>query len=419
MHVLFLHQNFPAQFGMIARQLARDGHRVTFVSRQKAGLADAIERIAYEPRGGATAQTRYSSRSFENLVWHSHAVYDVLKWRPDIVPDLVVGHAGYVSTVLLRELYRCPMVNYFEYYYHAKNSDLDFRPEWPPAEEDRLRSYFRNGALLVDLANCDAGYSPTRWQRDQLPVIFQRKVRVIFDGVDTESWRPRPELREPGRPRQVGGLVLPEGQKLVTYVARGFEAMRGFDIFMKTAKRIYQHRDNVRFLVVGRDQVCYGGDKKRTGGKSFKEWVLAQDDYDLSRFAFVGQVTPEVLAQIFAISDAHVYLTAPFVLSWSLMNALACGAAVVASRTAPVCEMIEHEQNGLLADFFDVDGLADQVCRVLDGPDDFRPMRENAATLIREKHSLEVCLPQLRSLFDEAAGISRSRSVSEGEHFTR
>jgi glycosyltransferase involved in cell wall biosynthesis len=413
MHVLFLHQNFPAQFGMIAAELARQGSRVTFVSRKESGTSDGIERIRYEPQSGATARTHYSSRSFENLVWHSHAVYDALKARPDIVPDLIVGHSGYVSTVLLRELYDCPIVNYFEYYYHTRNSDMDFRPEAPPADEDRLRAHFRNGALLVDLANCDAGYSPTRWQRDQLPSLFHPKVRVIFDGVDTGLWRPQPELRAPGRPRQLGGFVVPPGQKLVTYVSRGFESIRGFDIFMKVAKRLYQRRGDVRFLVVGRDRVCYGGDEKVTGGKSFKDWVLSQDDYDLSRFAFVGNVSPPGLAQVFAISDAHIYLTVPFVLSWSLMNALACGAVVVASRTAPVCEIIEHERNGLLADFFDVDGLADQVCRVLDRPSDFEPVRATGVEFIRSNYSLEVCLPQLRQLFQEVTSDRSSTEVRQ------
>src|SRR5262249_24698151 len=152
-----------------------------------------------------------------NLVWHSHAVYDALKVRTDIVPDLIVGQAGYVSTVLLRELYDCPIVNYFEYYYHTRNSDLDFRPEAPPAEEDRLRSHFRNGALLVDLVNCDLGYTPTCWHRAQLPSLFHSKVRLIFDGVDTKLWRPQPALRPSGRPRQAGECVIPAGVKLVTY----------------------------------------------------------------------------------------------------------------------------------------------------------------------------------------------------------
>jgi glycosyltransferase involved in cell wall biosynthesis len=400
MHVLFLHQNFPGQFGPIATRLVRDGHRVTFVCRKETSPAKEIERIHYEPRGGATARTHYFSRTLENVVWHSHAAYEALKARPDLVPDLVVGHAGYVSTVLFRELYRCPIVNYFEYYYHTRNSDLDFRPDAPPAEQDKLRAHFRNAAILVDLANCDLGYSPTRWQRDQLPALFHSKIRVNFDGVDTELWKPRPR---PSGERKAGRFVIPEGIPIVTYVARGFESIRGFDVFMKTAKRIYQRRPEVRFVVVGQDKIFYGGDEKRTGGKSYKEWVLAQDDYDLSKFAFLGYLPTPALAELLAVTDVHIYLTVPFVLSWSLIDALACGATVVASGTAPVREVIEHGVTGLLADFFDADGLADLACNVLDRPEEFRHLGANATDLVRKKYSSDVCLPQLQQLFADAA----------------
>jgi glycosyltransferase involved in cell wall biosynthesis len=405
MHVLFLHQNFPGQFGPIAARLARDGHRVSFVTRKEAGTAQGIERIHYEPRGGATARTHQISRTFENLVWHSHAAYEALKSRPDVVPDLVVGHSGYVSTVLFRELYRCPIVNYFEYFYHPHNSDLDFRPDVAPAEEDRLRSYFRNAAILVDLDECDLGYAPTQWQRDQLPGLFHSKVRVIFDGVDTELWKPRPRS---GGERKAGRFVVPAGIPIVTYVARGFESIRGFDVFMKTAKRIYQRRPDVRFVVVGQDKIFYGGDEKRTGGKSYKEWVLFQDDYDLSKFAFLGYLPTPALAELLAFTDVHVYLTVPFVLSWSLINALACGATVVASRTAPVCEVIEDGRNGLLADFFDAEGLADLACRVLDRPEQFRHLGANAVDLVRKKYSADVCLPQIQQLFVDAAAVRQN-----------
>jgi glycosyltransferase involved in cell wall biosynthesis len=404
MHALFLHQNFPAQFGMVAAQLTREGHRVTFVSRKEAGTLDGIERIRYELRGGATKSTHYSSRTFENLVWHSHGVYDALKARPDVVPDLIVGHSGYVSTILLRELYRCPIINYFEYYYHTRNSDLDFRSDVVPTEEDKLRSHFRNPALLVDLDNCDLGYAPTRFQRDKLPPLYHSKVRVIFDGVDTNVWKPLPRVEGE---RKAGKFVIPAGVKLVTYVARGFESIRGFDIFMKVAKKIYQRLPDVRFVVVGQDRICYGGDDKRTGGLTYKQWVMAQDHYDASKFAFVGLMPPEALAQLLAQTDLHLYFTVPFVLSWSLMDALACGAPVVASGTAPVREMIEHGRNGLLADFFDVDGLAEQACAVLQDPELQRSLGANAAEFIRTQYALDVCLPQLRKLFNDAAGAYR------------
>src|SRR5579859_6289701 len=160
---------------------------------------------------------------------------------------------------------------------------------------DRLRARARNATMLLDLENCDLGYSPTHWQRDRLPALFHDKVRVIFDGVDTSLWKPDPKA-----PRRIGELSLPEDTRIVTYVSRGLESMRGFDIFMQVAKRLCDCLPNVLFLVVGQDRVCYGGDDKVTGKKTFKEWVLAKDKYDLSRIKFLDLVPPQTLAQILA-----------------------------------------------------------------------------------------------------------------------
>src|SRR5262249_1558467 len=157
--------------------------------------------------------------------------------------------------------------------------------------------------LLLDLENCDCGYSPTQWQRDRLPRLFHPKVRVIFDGIDTRIWHPRP-----GFPRSVGDWAVPPGTKVVTYVARGMESLRGFDVFMRMAKRLADRRRDVAFVVVGQDRICYGGDQEVIGKQTFKEWVLAQDDYDLSRFHFTGLIPTAALAELFCVTDLHVYL---------------------------------------------------------------------------------------------------------------
>ncbi len=400
MHVLFVHQNFPAQFGHVAEYLVRNhGFRCTFVSEKPPGTTNGVERIQYTIKGGATKANHYCSRTFENAVWHTHAVYEALKARPDIKPDLVVGHSGFGSTLFLRELYDCPVVNYFEFFYRTKGSDMDFRKEFPSSDLDRCRARARNAMLLLDLDNCDLGYSPTHWQRDRLPRHYHDKVRVIFDGVDTNLWKPLPRT-----PRRLGTLSFGDDVKLVTYVSRGMESMRGFDLFMKTAKKLCDRRKDVVFLVAGQDRVCYGGDEKFTGGKTFKEWVLAQDNYDLSRFVFLGLVPPPALAQLFSLSDLHLYWTVPFVLSWSLMDALACGATVLASDTAPVREMIRPGVNGLLCNFFDTDAWAETASRVLDDPEEYRHLGAAGIAMIRERYGLDVCLPQMLRLYQDALG---------------
>jgi glycosyltransferase involved in cell wall biosynthesis len=400
MHVLFVHPNFPAQFGQVAALLSgRPGWRCSFLSEKPAGRVGQIELIPFVRKGGATAQTHYCSRTFENAVWSAHAAFEALKARPDLEPDLIVGHSGFGTTAFLRELYDCPIINYFEFFYHSRDSDLDFRPDFPPTELDRLRCRARNAMPLLDLHNCDRGYSPTRFQRGLFPPEYREKIEVIFDGIDTEFWRPMP-----GAPRVVSGVAIPEGMKVVTYATRGMESMRGFDLFMRAAGRVVAERADVLVLIAGEDRVCYGGDERITGSKSFKQWVLAQEDYDLSRFVFLGRIPPLDLARLFSISDVHVYLTVPFVLSWGLLDAMSCGATVVASDTEPVREVIEHERTGLLVDFFDVDALAARTLAVLDDSGAHRHLGAAAAGHVRQQYRLGPCLDRMIDLYERVVG---------------
>lgn len=396
MHVLFVHQNFPAQFGHIAAHLVKQhGHRCTFVSEKPSGHVGGIERIQYAVAGGARASTHFCSRTFENQIWHSAAVMDALKNRPDIQPDLIVGHTGFLSTVFLRELYDVPQINYFEFFYRTQNSDIDFRSDLPQCgQEERIRARIRNAALLLDLDNCDAGYSPTVWQRNQLPKEFHTKVQPIFDGIDTLFWKPVDVAS-----RTIAGLEIPADMKVVTYVSRGMESIRGFDIFMKVAKRLCDMRSDVVFIVVGEDRIAYGGDARFTNGKTFKQWVLEQDDYDLNRIRFTGRIAPTDLVRLFSLSDLHLFLTAPFVLSWSLFDALACGATVLASSTGPVMELVNHQQNGLLTDFFDVDSWVEAAAAVLDEPQAFAHLGAAGVETVRRQFSMDVCLPKLLDLY--------------------
>lgn len=398
MHILFVHQNYPAQFGHIARSLSeRPGFRCTFVSQRAPGRDGRVECVQYSVKGGATERNHFCSRTFENAVWHTHAVFEALKARPDLRPDLVVAHSGFGSSLFLRELYDCAILNYFEYFYRTVKSDMDFRPDFPCEELSKLRARARNAMLLLDLENCDLGQSPTLWQHSRLPAEFQDRVRVVFDGIDTSLWKPQEY-----RPRRVAGREITADTKVITYVSRGMESMRGFDVFMRMAREICKRRSDVIFVVVGEDRVCYGGDLRITGTRTFKEWVLSRDDYDLSRFVFTGWLSSADLVKIFALSDLHVYLTVPFVLSWSLLNALACGATVLASDTAPVREFIHHGENGLLTDFFDVGAMADQAVEVLDNPIDYHHLGPSGAALVEDHYSLEVCLPRLLDLYQTA-----------------
>ncbi len=314
----------------------------------------------------------------------------------DLAPDLIVGHSGFGSTVFLPELFPgVPIINYFEYFYRPHDSDMDFRPDFPPEPRDFLRARARNAMILLDLQTCRAGYSPTHFQRNLFPDEYRSKIDVVFDGVDTEVFCRRPE-----RIRLIAGREIPASTRIVTYVSRGFESMRGFDIFMRAARVIAREYPDVLFVVVGSDRVCYGGDEKHIRHTTFREHVLAGDDYDLSKFLFTGLVPVSTLVDILSLSDLHIYLTVPFVLSWSLMNALACGCTVLASNTAPVVEMIADGENGLLVDFFDVEGLARRAVEVLRDPSAFRVLGERGAALVAERYALASTLPRLLGLFE-------------------
>jgi glycosyltransferase involved in cell wall biosynthesis len=397
MHVLFVHQNFPAQFGHIAAHLIeRHKFRCTFVTERRGGKAGNIDCIQYKVDGGATRHNHYCTRTFENATRHAIGVFAAVHAKPDLKPDLIVGHSGFGSTLFLRELYPdVPIINYFEYFYRTRHSDMDFRKEFPPQPIDFLRARARNAMVLLDLDNCDVGYSPTEYQRSLFPAEYQGKIRTIFDGVDTAVWRPMVNPR-----RVVNGCAIPEGMKIVTYATRGMESMRGFDVFMKAAKKLCDRRKDVLFVIAGQDRVCYGGDERFTGGKTFKEWVLSQDTYDEKRFKFLGLIPPTELAKLFNISDVHVYLTVPFVLSWSLLNALACGATVLASDTAPVREMIRNGVNGVLFDFFNVDALAELANQLLDRRDEYKVLGKQGAAIIKERYSVDVCLPKMVELYE-------------------
>jgi glycosyltransferase involved in cell wall biosynthesis len=261
--------------------------------------------------------------------------------------------------------------------------------------------------ILLDLQNCDAAYTPTQFQKSRFPDEYLPKLQVIFDGVDrgtyhgyNEALRPAPAGRGV---RTIAGREVGADTRVVTYVSRGFESMRGFDVFMKAAKKIYTQYPDVLFFIVGTDRIAYGGDESYIAPyKSFKDWTLAQDESDLSKFVFTGRQTPEDLGKLLASGDLHMYLTVPFVLSWSMMDALSCGAVVLGSSTAPVREMIRDGENGLLADFFDTDEMAEKAVRVLRDPAAFRPLGRAAEEIVTRDYSLEAVLPRMLALYEEA-----------------
>jgi glycosyltransferase involved in cell wall biosynthesis len=371
-----------------------------------------VENIQYKLTGGATATTHFCSRTFENTVWHCDAVMEAVKTRADVKPDLIVGHSGFGSTLFLRELYpHVPVVNLFEYYYrpHDPDGDMDFRRDlgWKLDPYMYLRSRCRNAMILLDLQNCQLGYCPTQFQRSRFPREYQPKLRTVFDGIDRDIFHGRDETLRPAlgarQTRTIAGREVGPSTRVVTYVSRGMESMRGFDKFMQSAKLIAGRFSDVVFIVVGGDRMAYGGDQAFLGEhKSFKDWTLAQDNYDLSKFHFLESLDAGELALLLAATDLHIYFTVPFVVSSSMLSAMSCGAVVLGSATSPVREMIQDGVNGLLADFFNPQEFAEKAVKVLQDPAAARPLGRAAEEMIKQRYSVDAIMPPMTKLFQDA-----------------
>lgn len=403
MHVMFIHPNFPAQFGRLAHHLATAlGWRVTVVTSVDTGhLTLPFARVTYRVQEGPQPKAFYNPGDLNELLAHLGAVYGTLRQLPQIRPDLVVGHMSYGTMLYLRNLYTCPFVGYFEMLLAPFWGDgLVLRKDFPPPESVRLFNATIHILTYLHLHAVDAAYTPTEYQAGMCPPELRHKLRVIFDGVDTDLFR----RRNVPRPTTFRGVPIGSGTRVVTFVSRGLESIRGFDIFMKVAQRIGQELGDVLFLIAGEERTNYGHERHHIGNQTFKQWVLSQGHYDLDRFHFLGRIPADELVTLYSLSDLHIYLTVPFVLSWSLMQAMATECTILSSATAPVQEVIEPGVHGILGDFYDVDGLAEQALRVLRDPGQFRHLGAAARTRVLERYELSGCARQLVEFFQHVTG---------------
>jgi glycosyltransferase involved in cell wall biosynthesis len=256
--------------------------------------------------------------------------------------------------------------------------------------DDQLRVRVRNAPILLDLYSCDRGLSPTQWQRQQFPPEFQPKLKVLHDGIDTSFFQPQPgaKLVLPSI-----GLDLSHVDELITYVARGMEPYRGFPQFMRSVALIQKRRPNCHAVVVGEEGVFYG--RTLPDNKTYKQQMLEElPQLDLTRLHFTGRLSYDQYLQVLQASSVHIYLTYPFVLSWSMLEALSTGCLILGSSTPPVMEVIRDGENGLLVDFFSAEAIADRVDEVLEHPDRMARLRQNARATILEGYDLAKLLPE-------------------------
>ena len=410
MRFLFIHQNFPGQFRHLAPALAAQGHQVKALAITGQALG-AVELVNYKPQRGTSPNIHPWVSEFETKVIRGEAcAYAMVGLREEgFEPDLIVAHPGWGESLFAKDVWpRAKLLSFLEFYYATRGSDVGFDAEFAKSglqEDARLR--LKNANNLLALEASDWGLCPTLWQRQTLPAMFQDRVSVIFDGIDTDLVRPDPAARlsvgKADAPEQARWELKP-GDEVITFVNRNLEPYRGYHVFMRALPSILAQRPKARVLIVGGDGVSYGA--KPADAPSWKKRFLDEvaDRLDLGRVHFLGNVPYASYLSLLRVSACHVYLTYPFVLSWSCIESLSAGCLVVGSKTPPVMEAIRHGDNGLLVDFFDVDGLADTVVDVLSNPTRWAPLRSRARALAIERYDLKrVCLPQQLRLLNSLA----------------
>ncbi|MGB9992210.1 glycosyltransferase [Massilia sp. SM-13] len=395
---LFIHQNFPGQFRHLAPALAAAGHEVVALGmRSNVEALPGVRYFAHQARvpAGAGEQPAQLRDLFSKVLRGESASAALARLKEQgFTPDTVFVHPGWGEAFFVRDVFpHARVLVYAEYYYAAEGGDSFFDPEFSKqptlAELQRLR--LRNTHLMHALSDADAALSPTHFQRDRHPAWCREKISVIHDGIDTDRFRP-----DAGASVSLAaaGVTLRPGDEVVTFVSRQLEPYRGYHIFMRALPELQRLRPNARIVIVGGDGASYGA--AAPAGKTWK--AIFRDEVasglDMRRVHFVGKLPHELLTQLMQVSAVYTYLTYPFVLSWSLLEAMSTGCLVVGSRTAPLEEVIEHGRNGLLTDFFDPQALAHTVADALGRRSSLGALRQAARQTVVEHYDLHrQCLP--------------------------
>ena len=406
MKVLFVHQNFPGQYLHLARHLgAIPGNQVVFVTQRLQGSLPGVQTLLYQPSRKTTDGLHHYLQETEAGILNAQAVVRValdLK-TSGFVPDVMLGHNGWGEIWYLKEVFPdAPLLGYFEFFYRRHGADVGFEPGSADLFDTGPRVRTKNLGNLLALDTVDAGQCPTEWQRSLYPGEYQRKLNVIHEGIDTRIVVPNRQARY-SVPNTC--IELTAEDEVVTYVARNLEPYRGFPSLMRALPAVLQRRPNARILIVGGDETSYG--PAPATGQTYREYMLKELEgaIDLSRVHFLGKVSYSSFLKILQISTVHVYLTYPFVLSWSVLEAMAAGCLVVASKTPPVEEVIRDGDNGWLVDIFSPADIASRVIAALTERAGHAGLREAARRTVVEKYDLQtICLPAHLQLLRRLTG---------------
>jgi glycosyltransferase involved in cell wall biosynthesis len=404
MNVLFVHNNFPAQYQHLAAALARTpGVNVAAVGSYTSRKMADVDLRRYSFGDGDVAATHPFARRFDMECRRAEQVLYALSSlsASGFTPDLIMAHPGWGETLPLRTIYpKARIVLYCEFFYRSEGQDVGFDPEFSETGADgHVGLHLKNATTLLGLSECDEGISPTQWQRSTYPTGFQKKIEVIHEGIDTDMFKPAPDAAF----TLASGRQLRASDEIVTFVARNLEPLRGYHTFMRALPRVLRARPNAEILIVGEHGTSYG--RLPPEGATWKSIFFNEiaGRADARRIHFTGHLKrPDYLLAL-QVSSAHVYLTYPFVLSWSVLEAMSVGCLLIGSDTAPVREVIDGG-NGLLTPFFDADALSEQIIDALARRTQFAATRLRARRTAVERYDLSrVCLPQMRDFLGAKA----------------
>lgn len=396
MNVLFVHNNFPAQFQHLARFLGQQsGVDIAAIGGQTSRSIKGVRHLKYALGSVDVSSSHPFARRFD-LECHraEQMLYALTNLKlSGFIPDVIVAHPGWGETLPIRSIFpKARLVVYCEFFYGSAERDVGFDPEFPAIGLDgHVGLHLKNASTLLALSECDAGIAPTHWQRSTFPKLFQEKIAVLHEGVDTATVKPAPKASY----RLPSGELLTAKDEVVTFVARNLEPLRGYHVFMRALPRIMAERPDARILLIGGNGTSYGA--RPPAGTTWRTQFLDEvaGRIDRKRVFFLGHLAYEDYLRALQISSTHVYFSYPFVLSWSLLEAMSAGCIVIGSDTAPVRELL-NDQNGILVPFFDVDQLAHRVVEALADRNKFLNIRAAARQTILDRYDLKrTCLPAL------------------------
>ncbi len=410
MRIVFIHQNIPGQYRALMPHYASDPANEVFGIGEDKNIKHNFIKIPDRLR-----LIGYRMPDMPDYVGHSFMKHtDPFYYRGEIVarcllelkkngfkPDVVCAHPGWGESLFVKDVFPdTRLINYCEFLYHSTGQDFGFDPEFPEPPQSEFGIRARNNVQLISLDGMDYGISPTRWQATRYPIQYQPKIATIHEGVKTEAVCPDQRTVINLLDRKV---TLTAQSEVITFINRNFEPYRGFHVFMRALPEILARRPNAHVIMIGGDDVSYG---KRLSEGTWRQWMLNQvgSQLDLSRVHFVGKVAYNDYLRVLQISTVHVYMTYPFVLSWSMLESMSAGCLVVGSRTAPVMEVLKHGDNGLLVDFFNREQLVETVVKAIENRKDMMDIRRRARQTIIDKYDFNtVCLPKQFQLIEKGS----------------